>query len=86
MGHVLARLKNVAFEDISAILKRDKEVHVKEGLFLEHIWQNAEDRSEVFFLFRANDLRHVKEYIDGLHTEALREDPKANLPVMIYLK
>lgn len=86
MAHMLARLKNVKLEIIKEILTKDAVEHAKEGLYLEHLWQNADDQNEVLFLFRITDLNHVKQFIDRVHSEALKEDPDANLPQMIYLK
>jgi hypothetical protein len=86
MSHILATLRNVQLEVIGQILRNDAPEHAKEGLYLEHLWQNIDDENEVLFLFRADNLMHVKEYIEGLHTQALKENPEANLPRMIYLK
>ena len=55
-------------------------------MFLEHIWQNADDDNEVLFIFRINDIDATKALIHQLHSEALTKDPKANLPEMTYLK
>lgn len=86
MSHVLATLRDVKLEVIAQVLRNDAPEHAKEGLYLEHIWQNTDDENEVLFLFRADNLIHVKEYIEGLHAQALKENPEANLPRMIYLK
>ncbi len=86
MPHILARLKGVKFKDIEKILKADADEHAGQGLFLEHLWQNADDEDEVLFLFRTKDLDRAKRYIDGLHAQALKEDPKVNLPQMTFLK
>ena len=55
-------------------------------MYLEQIWQNSDDQKEVLFLFRINDIDHTKALIHKLHSEALAQDPKANLPQMTYLK
>jgi len=84
MPHMLARLRGVKTKDISAILKADAEAHAQEGLLLEYLWQNLDD-DEVLFLFRVNDIQHARQFIDRVHGEALRENPKANLPRMTFL-
>jgi hypothetical protein len=86
MAHVLARLRNVKLEIIKEILIKDAAEHAKEGLFLEHFWQNTDDQNEVLFLFRTTDLNHAKQFIDRVHSQALQQDPKANLPIMTYLE
>ncbi len=86
MAHMLARLRNVKLGIIKDILMRDATEHSKEGLFLDHIWQNADDTDEILFLFHTTDLNHVKEFINRVHSEALRQDPNANLPQMTYLE
>ena len=86
MAYVLAKLRNVKLEVIKEILTKDAAEHAKEGLFLEHLWQNINDQNEVLFLFRTTDLNHARKYIDQLHSHALQQDPKANLPTMTYLE
>jgi hypothetical protein len=51
MPHILARLKGVNLEDIKKVLKIDAPQHAEQGLYLEHMWQNADDSEEVVFLF-----------------------------------
>jgi len=86
MAHLLARLKNVKLEIIKDILTKDAAEHAKEGLYLEHLWQNADDQNEVLFLFRTTDLNHAKQFIDRVHSQALKQDSKANLPQMTFLE
>lgn len=86
MPHLLAKLKNVPIAVISEILEKDKAFHAENNMFLEHLWQNADDENEVFFLFRINDIDETKALIHQLHTDALTQDANANLPIMTYLK
>ena len=86
MAHLLAKLRNVPFETIKQVLENDKAFHASEEMFLEHIWQNVDDENEVQFLFRINSIEKTKILINNLHSKALEQDPKANLPQMIYLK
>jgi len=86
MAHMLATLRNVKLSDIEKILKADANEHAKEGLYLEHLWQNVDDAEEVLFLFRVDDLNHIKKFIERVHGEALKENPHINLPIMKYLE
>lgn len=86
MAHLLATLRGVKLEVIKQVLENDAPAHAKEGLFLEHIWQNEDVSNEVLFLFRADDLEHVRTFINRVHGQALKENPDANLPRMIYLR
>jgi len=86
MPHLLATLRNVPFETIKAVLENDRAFHASEEMFLEHIWQNADDENEVQFLFRINSIANTKKLIDKLHSKALEQDPNANLPKMTYLQ
>lgn len=86
MPHLLAKLKNVPFEVIKETLAKDKAFHVANNLYLEHIWQNADDQNEVQFLFRIDAIEPTKKLINKLHSDALKQDPSANLPQMTYLK
>lgn len=85
MAHVLARLRNVKFDVIEAILKADAVEHSSYSLYLEHLWKNADDSNEVLFLFRSDDLNRSKEFITQVHAQARSEDPDANLPDITYL-
>jgi hypothetical protein len=86
MPHLLAKLKNFPLETIKAILEKDKAFHASQGMYLEQLWQNADDENEVQFLFRIDDVEKTKMVIHKLHSETLAQDPKANLPEMTYLK
>jgi hypothetical protein len=86
MPHLLAKLKNVPLEIIKDVLEKDKAFHASQGMYLEQLWQNAEVENEVQFLFRIDDIDQTKALIHKLHSDALSQDPKANLPEMTYLK
>lgn len=86
MAHLLATLRNVKYEVIKQVLENDTSAHAQEGLFFEHLWQNVDDENEVLFLFRISDIEHAKNFIDRVHSQALKENPNVNLPKMIYLK
>ncbi|MDI6032831.1 hypothetical protein QLS91_07080 [Flavobacterium sp. LB2P84] len=86
MPHLLAKLKNAPIAVIREILEKDKAFHAENNMFLEHLWQNADDENEVLFIFRINDIDETKALIHQLHSEALAQDPNANLPLMTYLK
>ena len=86
MPHLLAKLKNVPVSLIKEILERDEAFHAENNMFLEHIWQNEADPNEVLFLFRIDAIDATKKLISKLHSDALKQDPTANLPEMTYLK
>ncbi|MFV8325448.1 hypothetical protein [Flavobacterium sp. ZS1P14] len=86
MTHILAKLKNVPLEVIKGILEKDKAFHASQGMYLEHLWQNADQDNEVQFLFRIDDIEKTKTLINKLHSDALAQEPNANLPEMTYLK
>jgi hypothetical protein len=83
---MLARLRGVKLELIRSVLKLDASEHAKEGLFLEHLWQNDDDPDEVLFLFRTGGLNHTRQFIDRVHSQARKENPAVNLPQMTFLK
>ncbi|WP_136668400.1 hypothetical protein [Flavobacterium sp. H122] len=84
MPHLLAKLTNVPLEVIKEVLHKDAEFHASQGMYLEHIWENADVENEVQFLFRIDDITATKILIDKLHSDALAENPGANLPAMTY--
>ena len=84
--HILAKLTDVRFADIEHILKINAPKHAEQGLFLEHLWKNADDSGEIMFLFRTNNLSKAKEFINRSHQQALKENPQAELPPMIFLE
>ena len=53
---------------------------------MPHLWQNADDQNEVQFLFKIDNIDETKKLIHKLHSDALAQDPKSNLPEMTYLK
>ncbi|RDI57556.1 hypothetical protein [Flavobacterium glaciei] len=86
MPYLLAKLKNVTITIAREFLEKDKPFHEKNNMFLENIWQNADDDNEVLFIFRIKDIVETKALIHKLHSEALATDANANLPEMTYLK
>ena len=85
MPYLLAALKNVPLEIIREVLEKDKEFHKSQGMYLKHLWQNADAKNEVLFLFQIDDVENTKTLIHKLHSETLAKNPEANLPTMIYL-
>ncbi len=61
MPHLLAILQNVPYKTIKQVLENDKAFHVFEEIYLEHIWQNADDENELLFLFRINSITNKKK-------------------------
>jgi hypothetical protein len=86
MPHLLAKLKNVPLEIIREVLEKDSKFHASEGMYLKHLWQNAEDENEVLFLFQIDSITSTQKLIQKLHSETLLQNPEANLPVMTYLQ
>lgn len=86
MPYLLAKLKNVPLEIIKDVLEKDKAFHAYQGMYLEQLWQNDEVENEMQFLFRIDDKNQTKTLIHKLHSDALSQDPNANLPEMTYLK
>jgi hypothetical protein len=86
MAHLLARLNGVKVEDLKQALQADAARHAEEGLFVEHVWQNADDLQDVLFLFRTADLGHARQFIEKVHAGAREQDAQANLPHMTFLE
>ncbi|MFV8369277.1 hypothetical protein [Flavobacterium sp. LB2R40] len=86
MPYLLAKLKDVPIAMIQEILEKEKAFHAENNMFLEQLWQNADDENEVLFLFRINDIAKTKTLIHKLHSESLAKDANSNLPEMTYLK
>ncbi|MBE0556595.1 MAG: hypothetical protein IH628_05115 [Proteobacteria bacterium] len=86
MAHILARLRRVKAEEIKEVLRADAAGHAVQGLYLEHLWQNVDDPEEVLFLFRTEDLRRAKQFVEKVHAQALNEDPRISVPQMIFLE
>lgn len=85
MAHVLAKLAGASFEAVSQQLQKDAAQHALDGMFLEHVWQNAEEPAEVLFLFRVNDLQHCRQLTQERHARVRRDNPGMPLPQMTFL-
>ena len=86
MAHILAGLRRVKAEEIKEVLKADAARHAEQGLYLEHLWQNVDDPEEVLFLFRTDDLRGARQFVETVHAHALTEDPRISIPQMTFLE
>jgi len=86
MAHVLAKLTGVKVSDIKQQLVSDMNRHAEHGLYLKHVWQNADDNNEVFFIFRTTDLSNARKFIDEVHGQVLAADHNAKVPQMTFLE
>jgi hypothetical protein len=86
MAHVLAKLRGARLADVKAQLDKDAASHAEQGMYLEHLWQNAEDPAEVMFLFQVTDLDHCRQLVKKTHAQARQQDPAVNLPEMTFLE
>jgi hypothetical protein len=85
MAHVLAKLTGVKLADVKRQLEKDAEAHAAQGMYLEHLWKNADSPDEVLFLFRVDDLDHCMQLMNTTHAQARQQDPNAKLPQMTFL-
>jgi hypothetical protein len=85
MAHVLGKLRGVKFEEVKSMLKSELLKHAEQGLYLRHVWRNADDSNEVLFIFQTNDLTRARKYIESIHAQALKENPQISLPQMTFL-
>ena len=86
MAHILARLRGAKAEEIREVLKADAARHAEQGLYLEHLWQNVDDPEEVLFLFRTDDPRRARQFVETVHAQALSDDPRISIPQMTFLE
>jgi len=86
MDHILARIRGAKMEDVKNMLRADASKHAEQGLILRHIWRNMDDPDEILFIFTTPDLNSARKSIEMAYTEALKENPQANLPQMLFLK
>ncbi|MBN2731460.1 MAG: hypothetical protein JXR26_03420 [Balneolaceae bacterium] len=86
MPHILNKITGVKLEDIKNQLETDAAGHAEHGMYLEHLWRNADDPDEIFFLFRVNDLGYCKNLMQEIYREARDEDPNIKMPEKIFLE
>jgi len=86
MDHILGKLRGARPQDIKAVLIADAAKHAKEGLYLRHVWHNADNVDETLFIFTTEDLDHARKFIEMEHSRTRNENPNANLPEILYLK
>ena len=85
MSHILARIKGAKLEMLKSS-KADEQVHANAGLRLQRLWQNVDDKDEVWFLLYSDDLKRARQFIDKVHAKAIEENANANLPQMVFLE
>lgn len=86
MAHILNKLTNVKFEYVKKQLEIDAESHAKQGMYLEHLWRNSDNQSEIFFLFHVDNLNKCKQLVKKIYADVLKENPDAKLPEKIFLE
>ncbi len=85
MDYMLARLSGVDYAAVKTMLQGHAPIHAEQGMFLQHIWQNADISDEVQFLFRVDDLARARTFIEKNHTAARQQNPDFNLPQITFL-
>lgn len=85
MAHVLAKLTGAPMAAVKQQLGHDAAEHAEQGMYLEHLWQNAENSEEVFFLFQVKDLAHCQQRMREVHVQARAKNPDAPIPEMTFL-
>ncbi|MBI2663586.1 hypothetical protein HYX15_03605 [Candidatus Woesearchaeota archaeon] len=53
---------------------------------LEKLWQNIDNPNEMFFIFKVNEINQAKKFIENAYPQIIKENPKAKLPKMTFLK
>lgn len=86
MAHVLARIKGIRFEELREYLLQEAASHAAQGLYLEHLWRNADDVGESMYLYRTTDLKLARRTIFAIHNEMIAENPGAALPLVTFLQ
>jgi len=84
MAHILNKLTGVKLEDVKKQLEADAPSHAEQVMYLEHIWTNADNPDEIFFLFRVDDLNRCKQLVKNVYAEARKENPETK-PEKIFL-
>lgn len=85
MAHVLAKLTGAPLAAVKQQLEHDAAEHAEQGMYLEHLWQNAENSEEVFFLFQVKELAHCRQRMRETHAKARAENPGMPLPEITFL-
>jgi len=85
MPHVLAKLRGAPMAAVKQQLEHDAAEHAEQGMYLEHLWQNADKPEEVLFLFQVKDLAHCRRRMREVHAQALANNPDAPLPELTFL-
>jgi hypothetical protein len=86
MAHVLAKLTGAPLSAVKQQLEHDAAEHAEQGMYLAHLWQNAEKPEEVLFLFRVKDLAHCRQRMREVHAQARAQNPDAPIPEMTFLE
>jgi len=85
MAHVLAKLRSAPLAAVKQQLEHDAAEHAEQGMYLEHLWQNADKPEEVLFLFQVKDLAHCRQRMREVHAQALAKNPDTPLPELTFL-
>ena len=85
MPHVLAKLTRAPLAAVKQQLEHDAAEHAEHGMYLEHLWRNADKPEEVLFLFQVKDLVQCQQRMRQVHAQALAENPDMPLPELTFL-
>jgi len=87
MSHILGKIKGARIEDVKGAMEDDARNQSLHEMRLEHLWQNADDSDEVFFLFKTHDVDKAEKYITKIFKkESQLFEPEAKMHEIIFLE
>lgn len=83
--HMLGRFRTADLEGWKTAIASDTEAHLSAGLHFRKVWSNADDPSEIYFLFRVDDLAKARAFLKEAGALDEEKQRRGEIPVLSFL-
>lgn len=84
MHHLLGRFK-FDLDAWKKAIEHDKGAHAAAGMRLKHVWRNADDATEIYFMFEVDDLETGRDFLQRAGALDEARQASGEIPRLTFL-
>ena len=68
------------------VVNSDTALHKEAGMHLQRVWRNVDNPGEIFFLFRLEDVKRAKEFLEKSGALDKEKMKRGEIPRLTFLQ
>lgn len=84
MHHLLGQFK-IDLDTWKRAIEQDKSAHAAAGLRLKQVWRNADDPTEIYFMFELDDLETGRDFLQRAGALDAEKQASGEIPKLVFL-